>query len=212
MNKILGTRNLGVVGTVALVWTFAAGGCSSSSSPETSDSGTPETSTQETGTGSDTSTTDTSSTETGSGTETSTSEASSETGPADTGGPDEGPPDGSIKDTGAEGSKDADAGCTGTELTVIDSQNWCTVTVGSNPSFSSGKKTYCVTTGSSVALSATPIAGFMLGTTNWHLQTGTETDTSTVASTTETPTTATACVWVCCPGASDPCSTTDPCP
>ena len=56
------------------------------------------------------------------------------------------------------------------------------------------------------------VQGFMLGTTNWHLQTGTETDTSTVASTTETPTTATACVWVCCPGASDPCSTTDPCP
>jgi hypothetical protein len=190
MMSSLDFRLAGVASIAAVGWACLAGGCSSSSTQGSGDGGTSDSSTADSGK------MDAAQKDTGTGADT----AEKDTAPMETS-----TMDSPATETGGE------AGCSGTELTVIDADDWCTVTVGSNPSFMSGQETYCVPPGTSVNLSATPNAGFMLGSTNWHDQTGTETDTGSVASATETPTTAKACVWVCCPGKTDPCPTMDQC-
>jgi hypothetical protein len=198
MSHVIQKRWLAVATAAAMAWAFTAGGCSSSSTPATGgdagdqdSGGNPDGKTNpgDTGGGGDTKET------------------------PETGSPETGPTEGGQGETGP-GDGGAEAGCTGTELTVINAPSstpWCTVTVGSNTPFTGGSQTFCLPSGTSVDLSATANPGFVLAATNWHDQTGTETVPGT---TTDTPTGAKACVWVCCPGegGSPACPTTDQCP
>jgi hypothetical protein len=179
-------------------------GCSSSSSPGV-DSGTPDTSIRESG-------------------KDVTADVASDAGP-DTALPfdasfdallfEAGPGPEAAPEPTLEAGPDAgaDSACAGTALTVINANEWCSVTVGSNPAFLGRQETFCVMTGSTVPLSATARPGFTLASMNWHDETGVETVSGGVASTTETATGPTACVWVCCPGdtPADPCPTIDQC-
>jgi hypothetical protein len=201
MNNSMKFRGLGAATVAALGWACFAGGCSSSSTQTTADAGkTDSSSNQDSGK-------DVAPADTGTGSDTNQKDT---TPPSDT----------STNDSPGDVSADSpsDSGCSGTELTVINADTWCTVTVGSNAPFTGEQEVYCVPTGTAVNLSATPQGGFMLeNSDNWHDQTGTENDTGGAdgtASTTETPTGKTACVWVCCPGTggSPACPTSDQCP
>ncbi len=122
---------------------------------------------------------------------------------------------GTTEDSGAAMT---DAGCTGVEVTVLNSLVWCSVSVNGGTPSPAASQTVCVPADSDVSLVATPLTGFELGL--WHHTTGdTGTgDTGDVSGGMSTasltaPGTGTACVWVCCPfvGGSG-CPTTDQCP
>jgi hypothetical protein len=117
----------------------------------------------------------------------------------------------------------SDAGCNGTELTVKNVLNWCSVSIAGAAPFTSGQQTVCVPQGP-VALTATALGGFELGTTPWH-----ETDGDTgngeqgvltgsgasqqSAAVVTVGSSGTDCVWVCCPTiGQDDCPATNQCP
>jgi hypothetical protein len=116
---------------------------------------------------------------------------------------------------GTSGTSDGgkDGGCAGTELTVINFDSWCTVTVGTTK-LTSTPQTLCET-GTSVDLSATAnTPTFEIGTAPWHDATGgSGTITGETAKTTETLSGGKACVWVCCPfSGGSGCPSTNQCP
>jgi hypothetical protein len=115
---------------------------------------------------------------------------------------------GSVGAGGTVGS--GEGSCSGTLLTVKNYDARCMVTVGTSTPFISAVQTVCEPMGT-VALTATPDAGYQLGTDPWH-----DTTTQALGAATETVTgTGSACVWVCCEGTglppSPPCPTTDQC-
>jgi hypothetical protein len=112
--------------------------------------------------------------------------------------------DSSPSDAAEGGGDSGDAGCsTGVLLTVIDEDNWCTLTVPGAAAFSSGQVTVCVTANSTVNLSAAPNGGFKVG--PWYNTTtsGDDLDASAAANAAQITVGAagtTACAWTCCPG------------
>jgi hypothetical protein len=106
-------------------------------------------------------------------------------------------------------------------LTVNNPLFWCSVSVAGGMASAAGSQNGCVASGT-VNLVATAVLGFMLGPTPWHDTDGDQGSGeqgmlsgagSTQASTAMvTLTTGSKCVWVCCPGAAEPCPTTDQCP
>jgi hypothetical protein len=134
---------------------------------------------------------------------------------------------GSMGTSGASGSSGGDAGgCTGAtpvSLTVDNFRMWCSVSVAGGAASSAPTQTMCVAAGT-VNLSATANATFVLGPTPWHGTTGdtglgdpgmvTGSGQTTQSATTVTVSGASACVSVCCPGATGTpaCPTTNQCP
>jgi hypothetical protein len=120
---------------------------------------------------------------------------------------------------GAAGSTSTCSGSTPVALTIKNISSWCDVSVNGGAAWHDAEQTICVSQQDAVNLSASPLSGFILGSTPWHDTDGDtgNGDPGTVAngasSTTETPTGTTDCVWVCCPFTSGSgCPTTDQCP
>jgi hypothetical protein len=122
--------------------------------------------------------------------------------------------------TDAPSTDAADAACNGVELTVMDVDNWCTLSVNGAASFSTGNQTVCVAANSTVNLTAQANTGFTLG--DWHHTDGDKdagdpgTDVDAGGKTQSDATikvgaSGTACVWICCPGSGNPCPTTEQC-
>jgi hypothetical protein len=124
------------------------------------------------------------------------------------------------------GGGSACSGSTPVELTVINADVWCNVTVNHGTASSAGTQTVCVAANATVDLAAAPISNtFALADDMWHHvddstgNTGVKGDQTSMPGTsleTKTvPATGKACVWVCCPGANPPafaCPTADQCP
>jgi|GEM_PF-2001532 hypothetical protein len=120
----------------------------------------------------------------------------------------------------------ATGGCSGTtpvSLTVKNFSSWCSVSVAGAAASSAATQTMCVAAGA-VDLSATANATFVLGPTPWHDTAGdtgsgdpgtvTGSGQAAQSATTVTVSGASACVSVCCPGATGTpaCPTTSQCP
>jgi hypothetical protein len=115
---------------------------------------------------------------------------------------------------------DASTGCV--NLSVLNYEVWCSVTVNGGVAFVADAATLCVPSGT-VQLAATALPDFELGPAPWHDTAGDQgngdpgtvddSGASPVASTTVVVGDAATCVWVCCPfddGVG--CPTTDQCP
>lgn len=107
-----------------------------------------------------------------------------------------------------------DGGCSGTLLTVDNYVSWCTVSVNGGATSTDATRQFCVTTGSTVNLSASPANGtFEIGTAPWHKTAGdtgsgdpgTQSGTGTSAKSVTTVVAAgkTQCVYACCPFSAD---------
>jgi hypothetical protein len=124
---------------------------------------------------------------------------------------------------GSGSGTDGCGGATPVSLTVKNFLSWCSVSVAGAAASSGATQTMCVATGA-VDLSATANATFILGPTPWHDTAGdtgsgdpgTVTGSGQAAQSASTVNVsgASACVWVCCPGASGTpaCPTTNQCP
>jgi hypothetical protein len=121
---------------------------------------------------------------------------------------------------GPEASVEAAAGCV--NLTVLNYEVWCSVTVNGGAAFVTASQTVCVPPGTE-QLATTALPDFELGPTPWHDTAGdtgqgdpgtvTGSGPSAVDSTTVVVGNTAKCVWVCCPfddGVG--CPTTDQCP
>jgi hypothetical protein len=123
-------------------------------------------------------------------------------------------------------SSGATGGCSGStpvSLTVKNFLSWCSVSVAGAAVSSAATQTMCVAAGP-VDLSATANATFILGPAPWHDTSsdpgagdpGTVTGSGQAAqsATTVSVSGTSACVWVCCPGASGTpaCPTANQCP
>ena len=134
--------------------------------------------------------------------------------------------DGPVVDTGssegAPGQAEAgvDAGCV--NLTVLNYEIWCAVTVNGGAAYVDASDVVCVPPGTH-QLAATALLDFELGPAPWHDTTGdtgqgdpgvvTGSGESAIDSTTVVVGDAPACVWVCCPfNDGDGCPTADQCP
>jgi len=131
----------------------------------------------------------------------------------------------SKKSNESSGTSSGTGGCAGTtpvSLTVKNFVSWCSVSVAGAPASSAATQTMCVAAGA-VDLSATANATFVLGPTPWHDTSGdtgsgdpgmvTGSGQASKSATTVTVSGPSACVWVCCPGATGTpaCPTTNQC-
>lgn len=126
--------------------------------------------------------------------------------------------------SGGGGPPPTCSGSTPVALTVKNFDSWCSVSVAGMASSTSSTVTDCVAAGQ-VALSATALAGFELGSAPWHDTDGdhgsgdpgtvTGSGQSATSSTTVTVSGSSACAWVCCPFApptAPGCPTSNLCP
>lgn len=108
----------------------------------------------------------------------------------------------------------------GPMLTVKNYLSWCSVSVAGGTASSLAVQTKAITAAGQISLVASPLTGFTLATDMWHHTDG---DTGSgeagmvsgnmSTATVTVQTTASKCVWVCCPGGSiEPCPTADQCP
>ncbi|HTP50490.1 MAG TPA: hypothetical protein VMK42_07325 [Anaeromyxobacteraceae bacterium] len=122
---------------------------------------------------------------------------------------------------GSGGGSQTCSGGTPAALTVLNYLGWCSVSVAGGAPSGSASITECVADGS-VALAATALTGFELGSAPWHDTAGdhgsgdpgtvTGTGQSAKSSTTVSASGAAACAWVCCPFTNGTgCPTTDQC-
>ncbi len=106
-----------------------------------------------------------------------------------------------------------------TALTIQNTLFWCSVTVAGGPAFTDETKVVNVMPGT-IALTATPVTGFMLSSTMWHHTAGDTGNgeagnvTGNTSATTVVVGSTAKCVWVCCPSTTTPtdCNVPDPCP
>jgi hypothetical protein len=133
---------------------------------------------------------------------------------------------GSSKSNESSGTSSSGTGGCGSAtpvaLTVKNFVSWCSVSVAGAAASSAATQTMCVAAGA-VDLSATANATFVLGPTPWHDTAGdtgsgdpgtvTGSGQASQSATTVTVSGASACVWVCCPGATGTpaCPTTNQC-
>jgi hypothetical protein len=125
-------------------------------------------------------------------------------------------PDAGKKDSGK------DAHCGGSELTVLNFDGWCSVSIAGAKASTSPSQVACVPAGT-VTLVASPTTGFEIDGNLWHGTSGDKgmgdpgTDTGAGAGETSSATVlvskSTACVSVCCPFTDGSgCSSTNACP
>jgi hypothetical protein len=187
MTRIKTRAALGAVSAMSVAWIFSAGGCSGSSTSNTSDASTDTSPQKDSSTKTDSAPLD-SSTDSSSGKDTSTTDTAT---------------DSPAKETGT------DAGCI--TLTVHNYKSWCSVTVNGGTASKDATQTVCVASGTSVDLTAEPASTkFELGTDPWH---DTTTADEAKGTATITVTKTDDCVWVCCPFTGGTgCPTKDQCP
>ncbi len=115
----------------------------------------------------------------------------------------------------ATGGGGSGGGCDGVVLTVKNYLSWCSVTVADEAPSTAADIEVCVPANSTVDLSATALAGFILGEGPWHdtNSPGAPTGDPPHSDTTVDVTTGADCVWVCCPFPDGSgCPTADQCP
>jgi hypothetical protein len=190
MTRIKTRAALGAVSAMSVAWIFSAGGCSGSSTSNTSDASTDTSPQKDSSTKTDSA--PDSGTDSSSGKDTSTTDTATDTAN-----------DSPAKETGT------DAGCI--DLKVINYKKWCSVTVNGGTASTDETQTACVASGTSVDLTAAPASTkFELGTDPWH---DTTTADEAKGTATITVTKTDDCVWVCCPFTGGTgCPTKDQCP
>ncbi len=124
------------------------------------------------------------------------------------------PASGGAESTEAQQSADlSEATCSGTELTVLNFENWCKVSVSGGKASASASRKVCVTPGT-VDLDAKPASKeFELGPDPWLSPVGTVTVKGDSSKTSITVGKTATCVSVCCPFTDGSgCPTTNQCP